>query len=88
VGRIAKRFRLKLAVYSARAARRTVVGDGWAGKAEAAEAIVARFPELRVHLTHDRKWKVAHWWNMFDALALAIHHQIVSKPPSRSRKSG
>src|SRR4029077_20827728 len=88
VRRLMKRFRLKLAIYSARAARRTVVGDGWAGKAEAAEAIVARFPELRVHLTHDRKWKVAHWWKMFDALALALHHQLVTKPPSRSRRSG
>jgi Holliday junction resolvasome RuvABC endonuclease subunit len=83
--RLATRSRLKLATYSARSIRRTVAGDGWAGKREVAEALCGSFPELRVFLTHDRKWKVAYWQNMFDAAAVAVHHQLVSKPPSRSR---
>lgn len=86
--RIAARRRLRLADYSARTVRRNVVGDGWAGKREVAAALSSRFPELRVHLTHDRKWKEAYWQNMFDAIALALHHQSLSKPPSRSRRSG
>lgn len=86
--RLAKRLRLKVATYSARSVRRTVVGDGWAGKREAAESLCSRFPDLRVFLTQDRKWKVSHWQNGYDALGVAIHHQLVSKPPSRSRKSG
>lgn len=83
--RLAKRSKLKVATYSARSIRRTVAGDGWAGKREVAEALCSSFPQLRVFLTHDRKWKVAYWWNMFDATAVGVHHQIVSKPPSRSR---
>ena len=80
--------RIPIVTYSAKTVRRTVLGDGWAGKREVARAIVARFPDLRVHLTHDRKWKERYWQNMFDAIALALHHQAVSKPPSRSRSSG
>ena len=83
--RLANRSRLKLVAYSARTVRQTVVGDGWAGKREVAKTLAGRFPELRVHLTHDRKWKERYWQNMFDAIALALHHQAVTKPPSRSR---
>jgi Holliday junction resolvasome RuvABC endonuclease subunit len=82
--RLATRSRLTLAAYSARTVRQTVVGDGWAGKREVAKTLATRFPELRVHLTHDRKWKERYWQNMFDAIALALHHQSTT-PPSRSR---
>ena len=88
LGRLARKRRLKLATYSARTVRGSVVGDGWAGKREVAESIAGKFPDLRVHLTHDRKWKERYWQNMFDAVAFALHHQAVSKPPSRSRQSG
>lgn len=86
--RVAARRRLRLANYSARTVRRTVVGDGWAGKRDVAATLTSRFPELRIHRTHDRKWKEAYWQNMFDAVALALHHQSLTKPPSRSRRSG
>lgn len=89
LGRLLRRMaaarRLKVAIYSARTVRSNVVGNGWAGKREVAEALSARFPDLRVHLTYDRKWKEAYWQNMFDAVALALHHQTQTKPPSRSR---
>ena len=88
LGRVARQRRLKLATYSARTVRGSVVGDGWAGKRKVAESIAGKFPDLRVLLTHDRKWKERYWQNMFDAVALALHHQTVSKPPSRSRQSG
>ena len=83
--RMASTQRLHVATYSARTVRGNVVGNGWAGKREVAEALSARFPDLRVHLTHDRKWKEAYWQNMYDAVALALHHQSQTKPPSRSR---
>lgn len=83
--RIANEQKLTVATYSARTVRGNVVGDGWAGKREVAEAMSTRFPDLRVHLTHDRKWKEAFCQNMFDAVALALHHQSQTKPPSRSR---
>lgn len=86
--RTARQRNLTLAVYSARTVRRTVVGNGWAGKRDVAKALAVRFPDLRVHLTHDRKWKERYWQNMFDAVALVLHHQTQIKPPSRSRQSG
>jgi Holliday junction resolvasome RuvABC endonuclease subunit len=88
LGRLAQQRRMKLVTYSARTVRGSVVGDGWADKREAAETIAGKFPDLRVHLTQDRKWKERYWQNMFDAVALGLHHQTVSKPPSRSRRSG
>jgi Holliday junction resolvasome RuvABC endonuclease subunit len=83
--RMANRRKLSLHVYSPKTVRQSVVGDGWAGKREVAEALSGRFPELRVHLTQDRKWKERYWQNMFDAVALALHHQSLTQPPSRSR---
>jgi Holliday junction resolvasome RuvABC endonuclease subunit len=83
--RLAQRSGLATVSYSAKTARRTVVGDGWAGKPEVARAIAARFPELRVYRGQDRKWKDRYWQNMFDAIALALHHQSLINPPSRSR---
>ena len=44
-----------------------------------------RFPQLRLYLTQDRRWKERFWLNMFDAVALALHHQALKQPPSRSR---
>lgn len=87
VRRFARRRRLKIADYSVKAVRQTVVGDGWAGKPEAAKAVVRKFSELRIYLTQDRKGKVRYWQNMYDAVALALHHQSVTQPPSRSRSS-
>jgi len=85
--RHARRRRIKLASYSAKAVRRSVVGNGWAGKREVADAIAARFPELRVHLKQVTKSRQNHWANMYDAVALALHHQSLRQPPSRSRFS-
>jgi len=86
--RLARRRRLKTAAYSAKAVRREIVGNGWAGKREVAEAIVARFPDLRVHLKQTTKGRQSYWANMFDAIALALYHQSLGQPPSRSRSSG
>jgi hypothetical protein len=47
--------------------------------------MVTRFPQLRVYLGHSRKWIERHWYNLFDALAVAVHHQSLKQPPSRSR---
>ena len=78
---------MTVATYSAQLVRKHLVGDGWAGKREVAHAIARRFPALRVYLTQDRAWKERYWFNMFDAIALALHHQALP-PPSRSRSCG
>ncbi len=85
VRRFASRHALPLHAYSARSVRQHVVGNGWAGKREAARALSREFPQLRVYRTQDRKWKESYWQNMYDAVGLARHHQLVTQPPSRSR---
>ncbi len=82
---LATRSRASFATYSPQSVRATVAGNGRAKKAEAAIAVALRFPQLRVYLTQDRRWKERFWQNMFDAVALGLHHQIATKPPSRGR---
>jgi Holliday junction resolvasome RuvABC endonuclease subunit len=84
---LATRQHAAFAMYSPQSVRATVAGNGRAKKPEVALAVAHRFPSLRVYLTQDRRWKERFWQNMFDAIALALHHQA-TQPPSRSRSSG
>lgn len=84
---LATRQHAKFAMYSPQNVRATVAGNGRAKKPEVAVAVGHRFPSLRVYLTQDRRWKERYWQNMFDAIALALHHQSTTQPPSRSRSS-
>jgi Holliday junction resolvasome RuvABC endonuclease subunit len=83
---LATRQHAAFAMYSPQAVRATVAGNGKARKPEVAVAVAHRFPQLRLYLTQDRLWKERYWQNMFDAIALALHHQA-THPPSRSRSS-
>jgi len=85
VRRIAWRRHATFSAYAPQTVRKGLVGNGWAKKPEVAVAVAHRFPQLRVHLTQDRRWKERYWQNMFDAVALAIHHQRSQHPPSRGR---
>ncbi len=84
--RIAKAHGIDVVSYSAKAVRKSVLNDGWAGKPEVAASLVGCYPQLRVYHGQNRKWKDRYWQNMFDAIALALHHQA-TPPPSRSRFS-
>lgn len=81
---LATRSGADFVMYSPQRVRQTVAGNGKAKKPEVAMAVSHRFRELRVYLTQDRRWKETFWLNMFDAVALALHHQS-TQPPSRSR---
>ena len=81
---LATRQDARFTMYSPQSVRATVAGNGKAKKPEVAIAVANRFPSLRVYLTQDRRWKEKFWLNMFDAIALALHHQA-TQPPSRSR---
>ena len=81
---LATRRHAAFAMYSPQRVRQTVVGNGKAKKFEVAIAVAHRFPSLRVYLTQDRRWKERYWQNMFDAIALALHHQA-THPPSRGQ---
>ena len=83
VGQLAVARHIEVATYAPQTVRKNVAGDGWATKREVAFILASRFPALRVYLTQDRKWKERYFLNLFDAVALALHHQ--SQPPSRSR---
>ena len=83
---LATRQHAFFSMYSPQSVRATVAGNGKARKPEVAIAVAHRFPSLRVYLTQDRRWKEKYWQNMFDAIALALHHQA-THPPSRSRFS-
>ncbi len=74
IGRQARRRGVSFTTYAPQTVRKGIVGNGWATKQEVAFALSTRYPALRVFLTQDRKWKERYWQNMFDALALALHH--------------
>ncbi len=82
---LATRQHADFTMYSPQSVRATVAGNGKAKKPEVAVAVAHRFPSLRVYLTQDRRWKERYWQNMFDAIALALHHQSATQPPSRGR---
>ena len=78
VHRLGDRRRVLVATYAPQTVRKSLTGDGWASKRELAQAIAVRFPALRVYLTQDRKWKEHYFLNLFDAVALALHHQAAA----------
>ncbi len=78
VRRLGRREKLPVTTYAPQTVRKALVGNGWATKKETAIAVGHRFPALRVYLTQDRKWKELYFQNMFDAIALALHHQAKS----------
>jgi len=82
---LATRQHAEFAMYAPQSVRASVAGNGRAKKPDVAIAVAHRFPSLRVYLTQDRRWKEAYWQNMFDAIALALHHQRQGSPPSRGR---
>lgn len=84
-GRLSRRRHLRFVTYAPQQVRKTVLGNGRGTKREAAAVVAARFPQLRLYLTQDRRWKEVYWQNMFDAVALALHHQSITQPPSRGR---
>lgn len=69
---IGKRKGLRVQAYAPSTMKKAVCGNGHASKDEVAHAVVAKFPELKVYLTQDRKWKTKFHQNMFDAVALAM----------------
>ena len=79
---------IRLVIVPAGTVRRRLTGSGWTGKRDAAQVVAARFPELRIYLRQDRAWKERYFLNLFDAVALALHHLALDaskpKPPSRS----
>jgi crossover junction endodeoxyribonuclease RuvC len=69
---IGKRKQLQVICYAPSTMKKAICGDGRASKEEVARVVIARYPELKVYLTQDRKWKAQFHQNMFDAVALGM----------------
>lgn len=73
---IGKRKRLKVVSYAPNTVKKFICGNGRATKDEVAKVIISKYPELKVYITQDRKWKERYHQNMFDAVALGVMADI------------
>lgn len=69
---LGKRAGLQVVALAPSTVKKRVTGNGHATKEEIAKAVVARYPELKVYLSQDRKWKESFHANMFDAVAVGL----------------
>lgn len=69
---VGRRQGLRVLPFGPSTIKKGICGNGHATKREVARAVVARYPELKVYLSQDRKWKERYHANRFDAVALAI----------------
>ncbi len=76
---LAKRRRVPVIEYDPRTIRRVVCNNGNCRKMEVARTVAVRYPELKVYLSSDRKWKVRYHLNMFDAVACGLTYQLLHR---------
>jgi len=69
---IAKRKGLEINCYAPSTVKKVICGNGRAKKEDVAKVVITKYPELKVFLTQDRKWKESFHHNMFDAVALGM----------------
>jgi crossover junction endodeoxyribonuclease RuvC len=69
---IGRRKGLEVFAFAPSTVKKFITGNGRASKLEVAKVVIAQYPELKVYLNQDRKWKEAYHLNMFDAAALGI----------------
>jgi crossover junction endodeoxyribonuclease RuvC len=74
---LARRRRVPVVEYDPRTVRRVVCNNGNSRKKEVARTLAVRYPELKVYLTSDRKWKVRYHLNMFDAVACGLAYLLL-----------
>src|SRR3989304_5152111 len=71
---VAKRMKVEVREYAPNTVRKAVCNNGAAKKRELARAVALRYPELKVYLDSDKKWKQRYWQNLFDAVAVGLTH--------------
>ena len=69
---LAKKKKMRVYEYSPRTARKIVCGNGNTSKKGMAEFLVSTYPELRIRLNQDRKYKELYWGHAFDAVGLGV----------------
>jgi len=69
---LAKKEKMKIFEFSPRTARKIVCGNGNAGKKDMAKLICSIYPELRIYLNQNRRYKEIYWGHMFDSAGLGV----------------
>jgi len=77
---IAKREKVSVVEYNPRTVRKTICNNGNATKKELARTIAMDYPELKVYLESDKKWKQRYWQNIFDAIAVGLTYILKNNP--------
>jgi Holliday junction resolvasome RuvABC endonuclease subunit len=69
----AKKHKMKVYEYSPRTVRKSVCNDGNTNKQDAAKVICSSYyPELKIYLNQNKKYKEIYWGHMFDSVGLGI----------------
>ena len=69
---IGRRKGLRVVAFAPSKVKKVVAGNGRASKRDVASVVIARYPNLKVHLPQNRKWKERFWCNAFDAVAIGM----------------
>lgn len=76
---------LPIVEFAPRSARLIVLGNGNATKAQVAEALCLRYPDLRIHQQQTHLWKETYWSNYYDAVCVGLAYLVQKHfvPPIR-----
>lgn len=69
---VARRHKVRLFEYDPRTIRKVVCKDGNATKRELARTVAVSFPEMKLYLHQDRRFKEDYHQNAFDAVACGL----------------
>ncbi len=69
---LARKRKMKIYEFSPRTARKIVCGNGNATKKDMAKVICSIYPELRIYLNQNRRYKEIYWGHMFDSAGLGV----------------
>ncbi len=80
---VAQQRRIAVVAMAPSTVKKRITGNGHATKRAVAEAIISRYPELKVYRGQDRQWKERYHGNMFDAIAIGLtsdKHRWIGSP--------
>ncbi len=69
---LSRKEKMKIYDFSPRTVRKVVCGNGNAGKKDMAKLICSIYPELKIRLNQDRRYKEIYWGHAFDSAGLGV----------------
>lgn len=72
IKRLAKKEKMKIYEFSPRTVRKVICNDGNAGKKDMANIICSIYPDLKIYLNQDKRYKEKYWGHMFDSVGLGV----------------